>query len=186
VRPVTVARSYAEALLELALKDADTEAYARAIRDVAEWLRREPKLRRFLETPRVRISEKKEVLRRALEDSVPERFLRFLYVVLDKGRQRLLPEIAQQFGLLLDQQVGRVPAEITLALEPDRTLRERLVAEIEKWEGREVVPQVRIDPDILGGVIVRVRDRLIDASLRRRLLGLRRSLLQSYRAAASA
>lgn len=186
MRPLTVARSYADALLELALMDGDVEAYGQAIHEVAEWVRREPMFRRFLETPRVRISEKKDVLSRALEGSVPERFLRFLYVVVDKGRQGLLPQIADELGRLVDEHLGRAPAEITLAVEPDRELRERLVAEIEKWEGREVLPHYRVDPDILGGVIVRVGDRWMDGSLRRRLLGLRKSLLQVYRATASA
>ncbi len=125
MRPVTVARSYAETLLELALRDDDLSGYTAAIRELAEWIQREPQFRRFLETPRVGVSEKKEVLRRALEGSVAERFLRFVFLVLDKGRQRLLPQIASEFGVLLDEHLGRVPVEIVVAAPPDADLRKR-------------------------------------------------------------
>lgn len=184
MRPVTVARSYAQALLELAVKDEDTEGYVRAIQELAEWLRREARFQRFLETPRVRIADKKEALRRGLERSVPERFLRFLYVVLDKGRQRLIPQIATEFSGLVDAHLGRVNVEVTLAAPADGALTNRLAAEIEKREGRTVVLRFRVDPEILGGVILRVGDRVLDGSLRRRLLGLRKSLLFGERAAA--
>lgn len=186
MRPVTVARSYAEALLQLALLDDDPERYAGAIHELAEWVLREPKFRRFLETPRVRVAEKKDALRRALAGSVPERFLRFLYVVLDKGRQRLIPQIATEFTDRVDEQLGRVRAEITLAAPPDDALRKRLKAAIEAAEGRAVLPHFRVDPDILGGLVLRVGDRVTDASLRRRLHGLRKSLLRGEPAAAGA
>lgn len=186
MRSVTVARSYADALLALALQEDATDAYAQAIHELAGQLSQEPKLRRFLETPRVRLSEKKEALRQALGRSVPERFLRFLYVVLDKGRQRLLPQIATEFSGLVDTHLGRVHVEIVLAAEPDDALRRRLITEIEKRQDRSVVPHLRVDPEILGGLIFRVGDRVMDGSLRRRLLGLRKALLAGERAAAGA
>ncbi|MGH7546032.1 MAG: ATP synthase F1 subunit delta [Gemmatimonadota bacterium] len=186
MRPVTVARGYADALLALALREGEIDAYSQAIHDLAELLRGEPSLRRFLETPRVRVSEKKETLRRAFGASVPERFLRFLYVVLDKGRQRILPHIATEFGGLVDTHLGRVHVEIVLAMPPDDALRKRLVAEIEKSQGRAVVPRFRVDPEILGGLIFRVGDRVMDGSLRRRLSGLRKALLAGDAAAARA
>ena len=185
MRPVTVARSYADALLALALREGDIDAYSQAIHELADLLRREPKFRRFLETPRVRVSEKKEALRRAFGASVPERFLRFLYVVLDKGRQRILPQIATEFSGLVDTHLGRVHVEVVLAMPPDDALRKRLIAEIEKRQGRTVVAHFRVDPEILGGLVFRVGDRVLDGSLRRRLLGLRKMLLAGGRAAAS-
>lgn len=178
MRPVTVARSYAGALLELALKDGDVEGYARAIHELAGWMRQEPRFARFLETPRIRVSEKKAALREALADSVPERFLRFLYVVLDKGRQRLIPHVASEFNGLVDERLGRVHAEITLAAPADDDLKKRLEAAIEKREGRPVLPRYVVDPAILGGMILRIGDRVVDGSLRRRLRGLRKMLLR--------
>ena len=184
MRPVTVARSYADALLELALLDDDTERYAGAIHELAGWMRREPRFARFLETPRIRVSEKKAALREALKGSVPERFLRFLYVVLDKGRQRLIPQVASEFTDLVDERLGRVHAEITLAAPADDDLKKRLQAAIERRDGRAVLPRYVVDPEILGGLILRIGDRVLDASLRRRLWGLRKMLLRGDAAAA--
>lgn len=181
MRPVTVARSYAGALLELALRDGDLEGYAQAIRELAEWTRRERKFRRFLETPRVPVSEKKEALRLSLGRDVPGRFLRFLFVVLDKGRQRLLPVIASEFTDLLDERLGRAHVEIVLTAPPDRKLRKRIEREVEELAGQRIVPHYRVDPEILGGLVIRVGDRVVDGSLKRRLLGLRKMLWQGDR-----
>lgn len=180
-----VARNYAEVLLELGLREGNVEGYAQAIGDLADWMQREPEIRLFLVTPRVPLSEKKGALRQALGGAVPERFLRYLFVLLDNGRQGLLPEIASEFWKLLNEELGRVDAEIVLAGEPDAQLRERIESRIAAWVGRPIVPHYRIDPRILGGVIVRVRDWVADGSLRRRLAGLRTALLRGKMPAAA-
>lgn len=180
----TVARNYAEVLLELAFQE-NIDAYAKALGDFADWVRREPELRRFLETPRVPVGEKKELLRRGLGGSVPESFLRFLFVLLDNGRQALIGEIASAFGRLLNEQMGRVDAEIVLASEPDAGLRNRIESAVSAWAGRPIVAHYRIEPKILGGLIVRVEDRVLDGSLRRRLVEMRKRLLRGEGAAAA-
>lgn len=175
----TVARTYAEALLDLARQDDAIEVYADAIHWIGELLRSEREFRLFLDTPRLDAGEKKSVVREALGDRVPTRFLRFLYVVIDKRRQRLIPEIATKFADLVDEHYGRVQVGVTLAHEPGeelkRALGERLVRAFEK----EILPQYRIDPGILGGVIIRVGDRVMDGSLRRRLQSLRHMLMRA-------
>jgi F-type H+-transporting ATPase subunit delta len=179
MRETTVARNYAEALLELARDDDAIDAYAAAIRQIAELMRTERQLRRFLDTPRVEADEKRAVVRDVFEGRVPDRFLRFLFVVIDKRRQRILPVIADQFADLVNELYGRIEVSVTMAVEPDnelrRALKERLAGVFEK----EIFPTYHLDPRILGGVIIRVGDRVMDGSLRRRLQGLRRSLLRT-------
>ena len=179
MRETTVARNYAEALLELARTDGAIDTYAAAIRQIAELMRTERELRRFLDTPRVEPDEKRAVVRNVFEGRVPDRFLRFLFVVIDKRRQRILPAIADEFADLVNEHYGRLEVGVTTATEPDdelrRALKERLAHVFEK----EIFPAYHIDPRILGGVIIRVGDRVMDGSLRRRLQGLRRSLLRA-------
>lgn len=178
MRGTAVTRSYADTLLELARRDDAIDEYALAMGGVADLVRGELEFRRLLDTPRVSADAKKRVLADVLGDRVPANFLRFLYVVIDKGRQRRLPEIADEFAERVDEHYGRIQVRVTLAIEPDaelrRALRERLGAIFE----REVLPLFSVDPRILGGVIVRAGDRVMDGSLRRRLRSLRQALMR--------
>ena len=177
MRDQTVARNYAETLLEVAERQEGLEAFGDGIEVVARLIDENPSFRIFLETPRIAASQKKEVIRRVFTDTLPATLINFLLVTLDKRRQRLLREIAQEYHTLVDQRLDRVRVEVTLARSMDEAsmaaLEERLTALI----GRQAIPQVRVKPSILGGVVVRAGDTIYDGSLRRRLDGLRRRLL---------
>lgn len=173
----TIARAYAEALYAVAEREGAAQAYAEAFDEVAELLRTQPRIRTFVEAPTVDPSEKKGVLREALGGRVPGLFLNFLLVVLDKRRQRLLLGMAKEYHAILDERMGRVHADVTLAREPDERFEEEIASGLSDRLGRTVVPHIQVDPRILGGIVVRYEDRVLDASLRRRLLGLRRRMM---------
>ena len=178
--PTIIARNYAETLFTLAQRQGGmetVEAYARAIDDVAELIRREPRVREFLETPRVDVEARKRVLRDAFAGRVPEYFLRFLLVVVEKRRQALLPEIAAEYHDLVDRAQGRLRAEITVARAPDAETEREIVGALERKLGRTVLPTFRVDPTLVGGVVIRVGDQVVDGSIRRRMADLRRRLL---------
>jgi F-type H+-transporting ATPase subunit delta len=182
VGPTIIARNYAETLLALAERHGGgplVDEFGRAIDEVAELLRHEPRVREFLETPRVSLDAKKEALRASFSDRVPDLFLRFLLVVLEKRRQGVLPQIAREYHALVDAALGRVRAEITLAREADTELQREIVGSLEHRVGKTVVPFFRVDPDLIGGLIVRVGDQVFDGSLRRRIGSLRRQLLST-------
>ncbi len=175
----TVARNYAEALLELAVADGEVELYAEQLGEIVGLMETESDFRLFLETPRIDAAEKKRVLSEVFAAGIPSRLLRFLLVVIDKGRQRLLPQIAVEFGELVNEHFGRLQVQVTLADEPDETLKAELKERLDRLLETEVLPYYRIDPRILGGVVIRVGDRIMDGSIRHRLQTLRRSLLKA-------
>ena len=180
--PTIIARNYAETLLALARRHGGAQAvdaYAVALDDVADLLRREPRIRLFLETPRVGPEEKKRVVRQAFTGRVPEHFLRFLLVLVDKRRQSLLGRIADEYRALVDVLENRVRAEITVASAPAPDFQREIVGALELKLGRTVVPTFRVNPSLLGGVMVRVGDQILDGSVRRRLGTLRRRLLEA-------
>lgn len=171
-----VAQNYAETLLELAASEYSEEQYGRLIADVADLYRSERDFRLFLETPRVELSEKKQTIREVFGERVPERFLRFLLVMLEKRRQRQIPAVEEAYRELLDERLGRVQARVVLAVEPDEELRDRIREKLSAILDRDVVPHFRTDPEILGGLEVRVSDRVMDGSIRRGLQEMRRQL----------
>lgn len=174
-----VVRNYAEALLELASREDAVEAFGEHIEEVGALYRLEEDFRRFLETPRISLEEKKEAVREAWSGRAPERFVRFLLLVLDKGRQRTLPRIAGAYRELRDEKEGRVHATVTLAREVDEEFREEIAGALDRAvEDRDVVPHFQVDEEILGGVIVRMEDHVMDGSLRRRLADLENTLLE--------
>jgi F-type H+-transporting ATPase subunit delta len=174
----TVARSYAEALFALGAQTGEHEVYARALGSLAALLESDTRIRDFLASPKIEVAAKKQALASALQGHAPRLFLNFVLVVLDKRRHRLFPAIAQQHRLLLDEHLGRVHMQVTLAREPDERTERQLAVELSLVLGKKVIPHVRVDRAILGGIIVRYGDRVLDGSLRRRLLSMRHRLLE--------
>jgi F-type H+-transporting ATPase subunit delta len=175
----TVARNYAEALFELAEADGELALYEELLGQIADLVTSEDDFRLFLQTPLIDPSAKKEVLRAVFEGHLPDRLLRFLLIVVDKRRTRVLPEIAEEFTRLVNEHFGRLQEDITMASQPDEALKKNLRRRLGQILNREILPRYRIDPRIIGGVIVRVGDRIMDGSVRHRLHMLRRRMLEA-------
>lgn len=175
----TVARNYAEALLALARKANDTLGWGHMLQRVADAMAQDPTLHNFLESPRISAARKSEMLARAFQDRAPRLFLRFLQQLVHNRRQMLIGTIATEYFALLDEVEGRVRAHVTVAREADDVQLAAITRELSRVLGKEVVPDVHVNPAILGGLIVRVGDRVLDGSARRRLALLRDRLVRS-------
>jgi F-type H+-transporting ATPase subunit delta len=172
----TIARNYAEALFALAEKGKSTERYADLLDAVAHGIAAAPLVEAVLMSPRVTKAQKSELLARALEGA-PQDFIRFLGAVIKRGRQRLFGAMAVEFQGLLDQKLSRVRAAVTVARPVDEKFRKQIAERLTAVVGKEVLPHFHEDPSLLGGLIVRVGDRVFDGSVRRRMTVLRRLLL---------
>lgn len=179
MRDRIVARNYAEALFELGERHQALEVFAQSVTDLGELIAGERRIQRFLELPQIAPEAKKQALREALAGRVPELFLNFLLVVVDKRRQGLLREIGEEYRALLDERLGRLHVQVTLAHQPDAGAQGRIATELSRILGRSVTPHVTVDPAILGGIIVRYGDRVLDGSVRRRLSALRGRLMDT-------
>jgi len=173
----TIGRNYAETLLLLAKRDGQAEEWGTLIESVAAAMRDDQTLRTFLESPKLAASRKIEILRAAIGKRVPPVFLRFLETVIMKRRQMVIPEIAQEYRALIDASEDRVHANVTVAREPAEQEKDALVRQLSRLFGKRVVPHISIDSGILGGVIVKVGDTVMDGSVRRRLASLRSRML---------
>jgi len=174
---LTVARSYATALFELGERTGDHEAFTRAFASVNALIESDPRIRTFLRSPQIEVAEKKRVLAEAFGERLPHLFLNFLMVVLDKRRQRMLRSISGEYDRLLDEHLGRVNVAVTLARDPDAAALTEITARLTALLQKSVIAHVRVDPEILGGIIVRYGDNVMDGSLRRKLLHLRGRML---------
>jgi F-type H+-transporting ATPase subunit delta len=176
VRPVTIARNYAETLFELGERSGRAQPYGELLDAVAGALETTPGFADMLMSPRVPKSEKARIIGAGLKDA-PGEFVLFLQAVVKRGRGPLLREITTQYSALLDVKFNRLRAGITLARTPDEGLRRAVEAALSKALGKEVIASFNTEPQILGGAVVRVGERVYDGSVRRRLTRLRRQLI---------
>ena len=173
----TISRNYAETLLTLARKADDTAGWGVTLAQLTNAIQTDKTLRMFLESPRVAADVKTTVLSRALSDRVPYLFLRFLQQLVKNRRQAMIPEISAEYNSMLDKVEGRVFARVTVSRDISEAERESITTQLSKNLGKQVVPQIVVDPAILGGIIVRIGDTVMDGSVSRKLSLLRRRMV---------
>ena len=173
MREPTIARNYAETAMELARRADDIHGWSEMLDNLGAAVESDRTLRMFLESPRVSADRKNEVLGKAYGGQLPRNFIRFLQALVTHRRQMLLPMIAAEYRDLMDEVEGRVHAQVTVAREPGAGEGEEIAAQLSRAFATTVVPHISVNPAILGGIVVRVGDRVMDGSVRRRLTTLR-------------
>ena len=178
MRDATIGRNYAETLMELARRaGGDLRGWGAMLQEVASGMERDGKLRRFLDSPRVNATQKSAIIGKAFGATLPRSMVRFLQALVMHRRQMLIPQIALEYHTLVDEVEGRVHAHVTVARETSAADQAMIAKQLGRVMGKEIVPHVTVNPEILGGVIVKVGDRVIDGSVRRRLQILRTKLV---------
>ena len=175
-RRETAIRRYAEAAFEVATRDKAVEQW-RADLEMAATIVAEPKVGRALANPSTPLEERTATAEATFSKIVSRPVLNLIELMLRRGRIEQLPHLADEFRRLDNQRQGITLATATTAspLSPDevRALTERM----EQYTGGRIELDVTVDPSLLGGLIVRVGDRLIDGSVRSRLERLRNQLV---------
>lgn len=181
MRSGVIARNYAEALLAVAVQAKAVEKAGELLDAVAGAIASDPEIAAVMMSPRVRKKVKQDLLARGLKGMAPDGFVLFLAAVVQRGRQGLLPQISEAYQAIADQHFNRVHASVTTAREADAALREAVTERLSKAVGKTVLANFRADPAIVGGVIVRLGDRVLDGSIRRRIQTLKSLMLHSGR-----
>ena len=177
MREPTIAKNYAEALFEIGERGGLTPQFADLIEAVAGAIEADVTVRATLESPRVPKATKQDLLARALRGRAPDVFVRFLSAVVKRGRQGIIPAIRTASLGLVDVKFNRMHAGVTIARTPDDALQKDIARRLSALMGKDVIPHFRVDPAILGGAIVRAGDRIMDGSLRRQMVALRKQML---------
>jgi F-type H+-transporting ATPase subunit delta len=167
------AKRYAQAAFELA--GSDLAGWQRAIEEIAEFMGDES-VRTVLENSRVPQDAKMRLVAAALAD-LPALPLNLARLLVRKSRTALAPEIAVQFQTMVAGEQGVRKAHATTAVPLTSAEQQALSQRLEASTGHPVELETDVDPELLGGVVVQIGDRLIDASVRGRLDSLRKSLV---------
>jgi F-type H+-transporting ATPase subunit delta len=170
--------TYAEALFEAAREREELEEVVGDLQDFVEALRESEELRLFFYGGQIPEREKRRAID-ALTEEMALSTRNFLKVLSDNGREEILEEVLVRYEELVKEHLGRVEVEVTTAVELSEEeldrIRERLGRVL---EGREVILQTRVNPDLLGGAVFRFGGRMVDSSVRGQLASLREEMLE--------
>lgn len=170
-----VAYRYARSLLDLASEAGALAAVEQDMQVVAATCRASHELTVLLRSPVVKSDKKRTILDRVFAGKVGELTSRFLTILVRKGREALLPEIASAYIELYKQNKGIVIAEVASAVALDQDAREKVRAlATEKHPGKTIELVEKVDPALIGGLVIRIGDEEYDGSVSRRLSDLRR------------
>ena len=172
-----LARVYARALFEVALEQSKLDVLREQLSQFADALSDNRELAVFFFSPYFATKEKQEGLERVLADADPA-FLNFLSLLIENHRMPVIFRIRAEYERLWEEENRMLPVEITSAIALDEQTTEELGRTIGERTGRKVTLAARVDPEILGGIILRVGNSILDASIRNRLEQLRRQVAQ--------
>ncbi len=173
-----VARRYAKALLEIGIETSTLDAMVEELAGVAEAWSSSAELRNALQNPLVALEAKKQILTElAARLGLGLTSKNALLLLGDRRRLPALPGIAQLLKEMTDAKKGLLRAEVITAVPLSDAYYARLQGELEKMTGKKVALDKRQDPTILGGVIARIGDTVIDGSIKTRLSEMKNNLL---------
>jgi F-type H+-transporting ATPase subunit delta len=175
-----VAERYAKAMFELGLESGQLAMLTDELRSVANAYKDSPELRSVLDDPRIdedQIISLVESLARRLALSVVAK--NSLLVLVRRRRIRALPEIVTRLASLTDERTGLLRASVTSAVPLGEEQARQLSEELERLTGKRIVLECHSDPSLLGGLVTRIGDHVVDASLRGRFDEIERRLSES-------
>jgi F-type H+-transporting ATPase subunit delta len=173
-----LARVYSEALFDAARGEGKIDEIREQLGAFADALEQHRELNSFFFSPSFSSREKKEGVERVLVGA-EEIFVNFLNVLIDNHRMPVIFRIRKQYEELWREENKLLPVEITSAVELDEAVARRIAERVEQQTGRRVELTRRVDDAILGGLVVRVSNMILDASIRNQLERLRRQVARA-------
>lgn len=178
-----VAARYARALFDLAKRNNQLDVQLGELVKVDLLFRGNAQLSRALQSPTVPTAVKKLILKRVLEGSVGSTTLNFFYVLVDKGREIYLGAITEAFKELLREERGQIRIVIQSAADLGATTRQQVETRLREYTGKQVELHYEVHPELLGGLVIRLGDRIIDGSVRQQLAQIHERLARAGAAA---
>ncbi len=170
------ARRHAQAAFQIALEQDRLDKWLEDLDEMASAFG-DPDMARVLESPKVRPDQKQELAAQRLAGLDPlARNLASLLV--SKGRVSLAGGIAEEYGALLDDYRGVGTAEVTTAVALDDRAEKRIADQMSEATGKRIMLTSQVDPEIVGGIVIKIGDRLIDGSARTKLSAMRSALAE--------
>jgi F-type H+-transporting ATPase subunit delta len=173
----SVATAYARPLLELANEQNQAEAIGKELSALRELVESNRTFAEFLANPGVSEAERAQLLDRVFKGRASPLLMNFLRVLNTRGRLGMLAQVSEAYDDLLDELFGKIEVDVTVAQRLTPEGMEEVRRSVSQALGKEAVVHQYVDDSIIGGLVLRVQDRLIDASVRSQLRTLKNQMM---------
>ncbi|GMQ79631.1 MAG: ATP synthase F1 subunit delta [Thermodesulfobacteriota bacterium] len=177
MKNLTIARRYAKALLIIGKEDGQAETYGDELNGFAKLMAKEKELEQAIINPLYSASGRKKVLETVIDKvGISKIVVSFLLLLFDKGRFDFLSDINKFYQKLADELKGVLQASLVSASELSSETVEKIRTILSKRTGKDIILQVEQDPSLIGGIVSRIGDLVLDGSIKSQLLNMRESL----------
>ena len=174
----STARRYAQALYQEAAAQGVTDAVDADVQILGETMDDSRELKLFFESPVISRDKKEAVIGKLFDGKVDDLVVRLMKLLVQKGREDVLPAVIEQYADLRDERLGQVEALVRTAMPMEYDETEDLRKALEAKTGKKVRLRIEVEPDLIGGVVVRIGDRVYDGSVQHQLETLRDQLAE--------
>jgi len=176
VRQTILARRYAKALFSLGKEQGKNEEYSEVLGAIAD-LYKDESVENALVNPLYPLEARQKVMAKIAELAKADDIMtRFLQLLVEKKRAEILPDIAHEMRVMVDQEQNISHGSVVSAIKLDKGLKKKIQQTLEKVTGKKVILETTVDPSIIGGIIAKVGDLVLDGSIKTQLNGLKESI----------
>jgi F-type H+-transporting ATPase subunit delta len=177
VRQTILARRYAKALFSLGKEQDKHETYSQALAAIGALYAESPEVGDALTNPLYPLEARKKVMASIAKAAQGDTILTaFLDLLVERQRAGILPDIAHEMQVMVDLEQNISHGSVVSAIALDKALQEKIQVTLEKITGNKVILEAQVDPSIIGGIIAKVGDLVVDGSIRTQLNGLKESI----------
>lgn len=174
-----VAKRYARALFEVALESKQLELVEADLKSLQESYRQSQQFSALIDSPVISTEAKQHAFSASFKKRLQGITFRFVTLLISKNREMLLMQIVEEFGDLLDQHRGIVRGDVYSVAPLSEEQVKNLVAQLNRMTGKNVLITRHLDESLLGGIVIKLQDKVIDASLRNKLEKIRQTLIEA-------
>lgn len=175
----TIADRYSQAILSLAVEKDRVNSFLVELRLIAQLMERFPVTSRILKSPRMGPEQKKIAIKDLLGKRISKEVLHFLFLLVDKGREEYLGQVIKSYHKKVEQMKNAQEGEAVFAQSPSKEVLQELIKNLSDARGKDIGLKIKIDPGILGGFKVILKDDVIDLSIRGQLEKMGRRLYKA-------
>ncbi|RJQ33156.1 MAG: ATP synthase F1 subunit delta [Actinobacteria bacterium] len=169
IKDSTSIKAYAKALLDIAKAEGKLAEIKNDLFQVSQLFKQQSDLWSFLNDNQMPADKKSKALKEILGDNVQDLTLNQLDFLIDQGKQKLIFDFVEKFNQLVEIEENKVTAEVTTAVPIEAAEQEKIRAKLKKETGKEIELRLIVDKDIVAGLVIKIGDRVVDASVRNRL-----------------
>lgn len=173
-----VSKTYSEALFEVALEEGMIDRFLDEINFVADSLKEFPEFQNIIKSPTINKNEKKNIISDVFKEKLSQEMLNFLKIIIDKSRGNSIEAIREDFKAKVNNHKGIVDAVAITAIPMSKEDSDKLINKLSGITGKTINLTNEIDKSIIGGVMVKIGDKVIDGTLKGKLDNIKEELSQ--------